>query len=260
MWNSLYGRAIPITQKDEKTPHLELRKVTIEFTTVLCMILEAFSFSRALVGGVASIISMLTHTKDHLLETLGPNAVGEANPFPHVRIALHSHLTACLLRHGLAQTPWHSNRTGPWDIAPEILEETHMDILPRLLNQGHIEPAEVRTEAHRRGYDILQILQALLGIGNPTENDTELNHLSAHELWDLQQHHRSLISHLYVLLPIITLTGHQEPYRNRMGRVGRTLLIQLLSLRNSPEATLPDSLHAQYFGHLLDNIGPGPKK
>jgi len=56
-----------------------------------------------------------------------------------------------------------------------------MDILPRLLKQGHREPAQVRTEAQRRGYDILQILQALLDIGNPTENVTELHHLSAHE-------------------------------------------------------------------------------
>ena len=209
MWKSLYGRAMPIAQKDEKHPHLEPRKVTIEFTTVLCTILEAFSFSRALVGGVASIISTLAHTNDHLLKTLGPNTVMEANPFPHGRIALQSHLTASLLRHGLAQTPWHSKRTGPWGIAPEILGENHMDILPRLLKQGHIELAQVRTEAHRRGYDILQILQALLDTGNPTDNDTELHHLSAHELWELQQHHRSLISHLYVLLPIPTLTGYQ---------------------------------------------------
>jgi len=175
--------------------------------------LESFSFSRVLVGGVASIISMLIHTNDHLLDTPRPNALTEANPFTHERIALQSHLTAGLLRHGLAPTPWHSNRTGPWDIASEILEEKHMDILPRLLKQGHREPAQLRTEAQRRGYDILQILQPLLDIGNPTENVTALHHLSAHELWDLQQHHRSLISHLYVLLPIVTLTGQQEPFR-----------------------------------------------
>ena len=260
MWKSLYGRAMPIAQKDEKNSHLEPRKVTIKFTTVLCTNLEAFSFSRALVGGVASIISILAHTNEHLLETLGPNAVMEANPFPHGRIALQSHLTACLLRHGLAQTPWHSNRTGPWGIAPETLEETHMDILPRLLKQGHIEPAQVRTEAHRRGHDILQIPQTLLDIGNPTENDTELYHLSAHELWDLQQYHRSLISHLYVLLPILTLTGHQQPFRNRMDRVGRTLLIRLLTLCNSLESTLPDSLHAQYFGCLWKVSVPGRER
>jgi len=135
-----------------------------------------------------------------------------------------------------------------------------MDILPRLLQQGQQEPAQVRTEAQRRGYDILQIVQALLDIGNPTENNTELQHLSAHELWDLQQHHRSLISRLYVLLPIITLTGHQEPFRKKMGRVGRTLLIQVLTLRNSPESTIPNTIHAQYFGHLWTISVPGHKR
>jgi len=257
IWKSLYDRSMPIAQKDEKHPHLEPRKVTSEFTTALCTILEEFSLSRALVGGVASMISVLARTNDHLLKTLGPNAAREANPFPLERIALQSHLTASLLRHGLAQTPWHSNRTGPWGIAPKILEETHADILPRLLKQGNIELAQERTEAHRRGYEILQILQALLAIGNPTKNDTELHHLSAHELWDLQQLHRTLISHLYVLLPILTLTGHQQPYRNRMGRVGRTLLIHLLTLCNSLESTLPDSLHAQYFGCLWKISVPG---
>ena len=62
------------------------------------------------------------------------------------------------------------------------------------------DPALARTEAQRRRLDILQILQALLAIGNPTENVSEHLPLSAHEVWDLQQHHRTLISHLYVLL------------------------------------------------------------
>ena len=189
IWKSLYDRSMPIAQKDEKHPHLEPRKVTIEFTTALCTILEVFSFSRVLVGGVTLKQSILAHTNHHLLKTLGPNAAMEVNPFPLGRIALQSHLMASLLRHGLAQTPWHSNRTGPWGMAPKILEETHMDILPRLLKQGHIELAQEKTEAHRRGYHIFQILQALLDIGNPTQNDTELHHLSAQELWDLQQHH-----------------------------------------------------------------------
>jgi len=162
-------------------------------------------------------------------------------------------------RDGLTPTPWHSNRTGLWDITPEALEEKHADILPRLLEQGHRDPAQARSEAQRRGHDILQILQALLDIGNPTENAPELLHLPAHEVWDLQQHHRSLISHLYVLLPILFLTGQKEPLRDKLGRVGRSLLIQLLSLRNSPESTLPDSIHAKYFGHLWTNPVPGCK-
>ena len=69
-------------------------------------------------------------------------------------------------------------------------------------------------------------------------------------MWDLQQHHRSLISHLYVLLPILFLTSQQKPYRAKLGRAGRTLLIELLSLRQNRAAALPDSNHAQYFGHL----------
>jgi len=63
-----------MAQKDENEPHQEPITVTIEVTTALCTILETFSFSRALVGGVASIISLLIHTNDHLLEALGPNA------------------------------------------------------------------------------------------------------------------------------------------------------------------------------------------
>ena len=44
-----------------------------------------------------------------------------------------------------------------------------------------------------------------------------------------------------------------------MGRVGRTLLIQLQTLRNSPESTLLNSIHAQYFGHLWTISVPGRK-
>jgi len=213
MWQSLYRRAVPVAQKNENDPHQEPRTVTIELTTDLCTILETFSFSRALVGGVASIISILTYANDPLREKLGPNIPMAANSFTHERSALQSHLTAGLLRHGLAPTPWHSNRTGPWDIATEALQEKHVDNLPRLLEQGRREPAQARSEAQRRGHDILQILQALLDIGNPTENAPELLHLSANEVWDLQQHHRSLISHLYVLLPNFFKQASKSPFR-----------------------------------------------
>jgi len=111
-------------------------------------------------------------------------------------------------------------------------------------------PALARTEAQRRGLDILRILQALLDLGNPTENAPEHFSLSTHEIWDLQHHHRSLILHLYVLLPILFLTRQQWPYRAKLGRVGRTLLIELLSLRHHRDAARPDPTHAQYFGHL----------
>jgi hypothetical protein len=67
-------------------------------------------------------------------------------------------------------------------------------------------------EAHCRGYDILQILQTLLDIGNPTEIDMATHHIPAHILWDEQDTQRTLIRHLYVLLQILILTGHQPPH------------------------------------------------
>ena len=167
-WQSVYDRAMLIAQKDENKPHQEPRTVTVEDTAALCLTMKKFNFSRALVGAVASIISMLIHTNDHLLETMGPNARMITNPLTYGRMALQSHLAEGLLRHGLLQTPWHTNQTGPWAIGQKTLEGEHMDILPRLLPTGQQEPAQVRTEAQRRGYDILQILQALLDIGNPT--------------------------------------------------------------------------------------------
>jgi len=39
IWKPLHDRAMPIAQTDEKHPHLEPRRVTIEFTTDLCTIL-----------------------------------------------------------------------------------------------------------------------------------------------------------------------------------------------------------------------------
>jgi len=147
MWQSLYRRAVSIVQKNRNDPHHEPRTEIVALITDLCTILETFSFSRALVGGVASIISTLTHANDHFKETLGPNIPMTANSCTHERNALQSHLAAGLLRHGLAPTPWHSNRTGPWDITPEALEEKHADILPRLLEQGRRDPAQARSEA-----------------------------------------------------------------------------------------------------------------
>jgi len=255
-------------------PHAEIAILTND----LCTALKTFSFSRALVGGVALIISTLTWPNDHFRVTLGPNAPMTADFLIHERNALQSLLAAGLLRHGLAPTPWHSSRTGPWDILSGAPDEYYFDILPRL--QDYPDPAPsrteaqrrehdilpilqnpalARTEAQRRGLDILQILQALLDIGNPTENATEHLSLSIHEKWDLQQHHRSLILHLYVLLPILFLTRQQKPYRAKLGRVGRTPLIELLSLRHRRDAARPDPTHAQYFGHLWTGPVPGRK-
>jgi len=78
-----------------------------------------------------------------------------------------------------------------------------------------------------------------------------------YEVWELQQHHRTLISHLYVLLPILFLTRQQEPYRAEIGQVGRVLLVNLLCFRCSHESELPDWIHAQYFGHLWTSPVPG---
>jgi len=88
-------------------------------------------------------------------------------------------------------------------------------------------------------------------------NVTEDFPLLAHEVWDLQQHHRTLISHLYVLLPFLFLTHQQEPYQAELGRVGRILLVNLLCLRHNYDSELPDWIHAQYFGHLWTSPVPG---
>jgi len=117
--------------------------------------------------------------------------------------------------------------------------------------------ALTRTEAQRQGLDILQILHALLDIGNPTENVSDHLSLSTGEIWALQHHHRSLIHHLHVLLPILFLTHQQRPYRAKLGRVGRTLLIELLSLRHHRDAARPDPTHTQYFTHLWLTPVPG---
>ena len=71
-----------------------------------------------------------------------------------------------------------------------------------------------------------------------------------HEVRELQQYHRTLISHLFVLLPILFLTHWQTPYQTEIGRVGSRLLISLLGLRHIDERDMPAWIHAQYFGNL----------
>jgi len=88
-------------------------------------------FSRAMVGGVALIISTLTRPNDHFRITLGPYAPSTADFLMHERNALQSLLAAGLSRHGLAPTPWHSSRTGPCN-TPLGVPGAHFDILPRL--------------------------------------------------------------------------------------------------------------------------------
>ena len=100
------------------------------------------------------------------------------------------------------------------------------------------------------------ILHALLDLGNPTENVPDHLSLSTGEIWALQHHHRTLIHDLRVLLPILFLTHQQRPYRAKLGRVGRTLLVELLSLRRHRAATRPDPTHTQHFTHLW--LTPAP--
>jgi len=163
-------------------------------------------------------------------------------------VLLGPHAEIAILTNDLCTVPRLQDYPDPAPSRTEAQRREH-DILLILQN-----PALVRMEAQRRGLDILQILQALLDIGNATENAPEHLSLSTHEMWDLQQHHRSLILHLYVLLPILFLRRQQKPCR-----VGRTLLIELLSLRHRRDAARPDPTHAQYFGHLWTSPVPGRK-
>ena len=164
--------------------------------------LKRFGFSRALVGGVALIISILTRPNDPFFVTLGPNTMW-SNTYPclHERNELQSPLAAGLSRHGLAPTPWHSSRTGPCKTPPGA-SDTFPDTLPRLTDYPDPVPPRVagqtqtilptlqnpplaRTEAHHRGLDILQILHVLLDLGNPTENVPDHLSLSTGEIWAL---------------------------------------------------------------------------
>jgi len=226
------------------------------------------------VGGVALIISILTRPNDPFFVTLGPNTNwSHVYPCLHERNELQSLLAAGLSRHGLAPTPWHSSRTGPCNTSPGA-SDTYPDTLPRLTDYPDPVPPRVasltqtilptfqnpplaRTEAQHRGLDILQILHALLDLGNPTENVPDHLSLSNGEIWVLQHHHRILIHDLRELLPILFLTHQQRPYRAELGRVGRALLVELLSHRRYRTATRPDPTHIQHFTHLWLTPVPG---
>jgi len=88
------------------------------------------------------------------------------------------------------------------------------------------------------------------GNGKPHPTGSEDFPLFIYEVRELQQYHRTLISHLFVLLPILFLTHWQTPYQTEIGRVGSRLLISLLCLRHSSEWDMPAWIHAQYFGNL----------
>ena len=275
LWRSLHHRAITHihTAYDETEnggPYLTLHNLSLDLEEAL----KRFGFSRAFVGGVALIISILTKPNEPFFITLGPSTI-RSNLWPCIdeRRALQSLLSLGLSRHGLAPTPWHSSRRGPGTLPPG-LSETYPDILPRLTEYpAPVPPGEaseaqtalpifqdpplVGTEAQHRGLDILQILYALLDLGNPTANVPNHLFLSNGAIWDLQHPHRRLIRDLRELLPILFLTHQQLPYRAQLGRVGRVLLVELLSLRHSRDAARPDPTHVQYFTHrwLLPDLG-----
>jgi len=115
----------------------------------------------------------------------------------------------------------------------------------------------VRTEAQHRGLDILQILHALLYLGNPTEDIPDHVSLSHGELRALQHHHKILLHVLRELLPILFLTQKQRPYRADLGRMGGALLIELLELRDYRAITRPDPTHIQHFTRLWLLPAPG---
>jgi len=199
----------------------------------LCTTLKTHSYSRALTSGVAVIILILTRPNANFRETLGLLPPRTHDPFKQERLQLQTLLSAGILRHGLAPTPWHSSRTGPRYIPHDVPEESYFDILPRLqeyrlshdnrpedqlFRAGDILPPAIqeidmkRTEAQHRGLDLLQILQALMEMGNPTTSRLEDFPRSTHEVRELLQYHRPIISHLFILLPILFLTHRQTAY------------------------------------------------
>jgi len=131
LWLSLYQRATALVQNEaiepaNLGPHAELALLSGDLGKAL----KLFGFSRALVGGVALIISMLTRPNDKSHVTLGPQAPTEGGFLMHERNVLQSLLAAGLSRHGLAPTPWHSSRTGPGN-TPLGATDTYLDIVPR---------------------------------------------------------------------------------------------------------------------------------
>jgi len=155
-------------------PHAELALLSCDLGKAL----KGFGFSRALVGGVALIISVLTRPNDQSHVTLGPHALTEGGFLMHERNVLQSLLVTGLSCHGLAPTPWHSSRTGPCNAPPDATD-TYPDTLPRPQDYPDLIPPRVapssrtqtwfpifhnpplaRTEAQSQGLDILQIIES----------------------------------------------------------------------------------------------------
>ena len=153
LWQAFYRRATAIV-RNERDPHLPVQRAEmVALINDLCTTLETYSYSRALIGGLALIVLILTRPNDNFRETLGPLILRTPNPFKQERILLQSLLVAGILRHGLAPTPWHSSRRGPRHTPSGALEEKHLDILPRL--QEYRMPDDARLEGQPRVHDTL---------------------------------------------------------------------------------------------------------
>jgi len=129
-WQTLYHRATAIARNDRDPRPSAQREEMAILLKDLCTTLETHSYSRALTGGVAVIILILTRPNTNFRETLGHLYPRTSNPFKQERILLQSLLSAGLLRHGLALTPWHSSRTGSRYIPHDVPDERYIDILP----------------------------------------------------------------------------------------------------------------------------------
>jgi len=91
LWLSLYRRAMALVRNDATElmklgPHAELALLSCDLGKAL----KGFGFSRALVGGVALIISILTRPNDQSHVTLGPHALTEGGFLMHERNVLQS--------------------------------------------------------------------------------------------------------------------------------------------------------------------------
>ena len=130
-WQTLYRRATAVVCDDRDPRPLPQQEEMRTLLNDLCTTLKSHSYSRALTGGVAVIILRLTRPNANFRETLGHLPPRTHNPFNQERLLLQTLLSAGILRHGLAPTPWHSSRTGPRYIPHDVPEESYFDILPR---------------------------------------------------------------------------------------------------------------------------------
>ena len=126
-WQTLYRRAIAVVCENRDPRPLPQQEETRILLDDLYTTLKTHSYSRASTGGVAVIILILTRPNANFTETLG----GYPPPtiFNRERLLLQSLLSAGILRHGLAPTPWHSSRTGPRYTPHDAPDDSYFDVL-----------------------------------------------------------------------------------------------------------------------------------